>query len=292
MALQIMESQQQGQGVCQGTKKNERLPTAVYDDWYFNENVELNKNREFAHIAARWISFIGVGGTAQRTNIKLNGGRSQFQDQRGNNNDGTHAAHQVQACIDITNNRNNAGLEEVKNRLGHTDVIPRDLNESFGTVIDNIQNSVLDANLLDKDEIDFSKGYTKANEDAARVIQGMFIKGVRDKLTSLGGPVTSNDDDYVKDKVLLRSLLEIAGDIYNSTTVFYEGLEAGINNFQNELTFPEYQGIGTMNVETTLRTVRRIDFLPNVTDDRLPISLASKEILGIRRASGQSSGSS
>lgn len=278
MALQIMESHQQRQGACQGASRGGRTFSEVYKDWYFKKNEERFKSSEFAHIASRWISFIGIGGTAQRTMIPLKGGGSQFQDKTGSDIDTTHAAHQIQACIDIHEYENEEGFNEIKNRLGHTDVLPWDLNRRFGTVIDIIQRSVLDENLLDKDKIDFSRGCTTQNKDAVEVIQGKFIKGIEDELTEQRKKLkrlTELNSPDAFDKELLINLLEAAKDIYNSDEIFYKGLEAGIINFYNALTFDEH------SAETTTRTVPEgIKLPPNDTDHNLPLS--SKKLLGTR----------
>lgn len=186
MTLQLSESQAN------------RTPSTVYKDKYSNSDQKYSTSKytaEFAHLASRFINFLGIRGTSERTGIKLKAGKSQFQDQSGQyinerDKDGkgryinTHAAHQIQAQIDIPpKDKDPEDFVEMKNRLGHTDVLDAVMNGRIGTVIDKIQESILKEGPDGPfQRINFKNGATELNKSLAKEVQQKFVAGIETEI--------------------------------------------------------------------------------------------------------------
>lgn len=122
----------------------------------------------------------------------------------------------------------------MKNRLGHTDIVPAVFNQRIGTVIDGIQKGILVDGLLNRQHINFEDGSTNANIIAAE-IRKKFIDGIDAELSRLAEKklkesANSNDDYHV-----LEDLLILARDTYSQKEAFNEGIKAGIINYYNKL---------------------------------------------------------
>lgn len=264
------------------SQASSRLPSDVYSDKYFNSNQKYSRTsytEEFAHLAARFINFIGIRGTSERTKIELEDGASQFQDQMGtynpSRNINTHAAHQIKAKITIPVNKDHKFIE-IRNRLGHTDILDAVLNERIGTVIDDIQEDILKEKLLQR--INFKDGSTDANIRFVEQIQAKFIDGIdaelkrlKDNESARPGGKTVHPDFDPNTYHVLKDLLNVAKDTYKEDELLNEALKAGIINYYNEL---RIEG----GIETTTNDVPPGIPFPNDSN------LSSKALLGRRQA--------
>lgn len=225
-----------------------RTRSTIYIDRDFPED-----NDPIQHLNARFVSFIGLGGTIQRIaqNIqgrnggdfmnslvvgadKINGrggGGAQFQDRMAKKIDEHHAAHLTPGRINPRANLYENEYTELSDRLGHTQIQPKDVNWYIGRTIDHAQSDVLGQGLLAN--INFDQGVTRGNLNAVRAIQDVFVTCLRSQLNSYN--VTNLEGAELNHEVLQSNSLDIFVDYLKKESTMLQALQRGVKDFYSPL---------------------------------------------------------
>ncbi|XP_041968817.1 uncharacterized protein LOC121725777 [Aricia agestis] len=184
-----------------GAKKNNRQRVSRREDPESTEQSDLIKDPA-AHLYDRFIRLFRFAGTAQRisTDIAIprenvvREGASEYQDRNSKLGREYHAAHVIRATIDtsVDPQRHAEAFVELRNILGHTQIVPRFANEyhGIGGVIDDIEGDALRMASFCNFASDL-----RSNTEILNGVKKMFVDNIKDFLRDSDRLTESNRRD-------------------------------------------------------------------------------------------------
>ncbi|WP_374699412.1 SpvB/TcaC N-terminal domain-containing protein [Wolbachia endosymbiont (group A) of Limnophora tigrina] len=224
-----------------------RTQSIVYIDRDFPRD-----NDPVEHLNARFVGFIGLGGTIQRIAEGLPGnprnnlvtgaetlpgerparGGAEFQDRNATDLEDHHAAHLTPGRINPRIPLGDVQRAELAARLGHTENQPIEVNWFIGRAVDEAQSDVLDHGLLTN--IDFTAGVTLENMQAVREIRTVFVDFLHTRLHSTINNLR-NAGELNGFDIQIEHLNTLIDDLDTSHNLLERALERGVQDYNNPI---------------------------------------------------------